>query len=255
MTAFSKKLPKPFATDGVSRDAHLLACWRAGQNIITAITNDWDLALTTWNHIEMNMEADRERAGPGWDPSIVNCARLPKYFTGQCLVGADTLALARRFSQDILDRVDAADSKGIRRIFYLHSMGGGWMHVPKPCREDKGLTFEVFQERINAVSGIRDWCGNSIDATTGRIDWLAAGPYRFVWGEDGKATQVRFWFGDVAMVCVEVTRDVSFQEAWDPWQAEVRAPRGLPGTSLPSSSPPTRPRAPTSTRPTGRACR
>lgn len=226
ISPFAKKLPKPYATDDVVKDSHLLACWRAAQKVVTSMQNDWDLALTTWNNIEMRFETDKERAGPGWDPSTVNCARLPKYFMGQCLVGADTSAVTRRFSQEVLDKVDARDAQGIRRIFYLHTMGGGWMHVPRACREDKGLTLEVFQERINFVNGIRDWCKNHIEATTGSVDWLKAGPYSFVWGSDGKATEVKFWLGDTAPVTVAVTRDFSFHDAWDPWQAEVKAPRG-----------------------------
>lgn len=197
INSFAKKLPKPFATDDPQKDAHLLACWRAGQKVISALMEDWELALTTWNQIELQHEATQENTA-GWDPSTVNCGRLPKYFMGQCLVGADTSAIAHKFNQTILDKVDAADAQGIRRIFYMHTMGGVWMHVPRACREDKALTREVFCERIHAVNGIRDWCRKAVDTNTGRIDWLSSGPYKFTWGPDAKATEVQFFLGDKA---------------------------------------------------------
>ena len=49
------KLPKPFATDDPGKDAHLVACWRAAQKVISAMQSDWDLALTTWHTLEMKM--------------------------------------------------------------------------------------------------------------------------------------------------------------------------------------------------------
>ena len=92
----------------------------------------------------------------------------------QVLVASDT-SPSDRFSQSLLDTVDAHDSNGVRRLFYLHSMGGANMYVPKVARSSKALSLEIYKERIHSVSGIRDWCKTHI-SSIGHIDWLRGGP-------------------------------------------------------------------------------
>lgn len=192
--------------------------------VITAIEADWDLALTTWHCIETTKENRTASLSQGWDDTTVNCSRLPKYFMAQVLVASDT-SPSDRFSQSLLDTVDAHDSNGVRRLFYLHSMGGANMYVPKVARSSKALSLEIYKERIHSVNGIRDWCKTHI-SSIGHIDWLRGGPYTIEWDENGVASKIRFWLGDVATATVKVTRDFTLVDAWDPWVAELRAPSG-----------------------------
>ena len=108
LTAYAKRLPKPFGTDDAAQDAQLLAAWRVGQKVVSAMEADMTLAVMLWNHLETVREKEARKQQVGWDESTVNLARLPKYFLAQVLVAADPTVGQGAFSQQVLDEMSRA---------------------------------------------------------------------------------------------------------------------------------------------------
>ena len=61
-----------------------------------------------------------------------------------------------------------------------------------------------------------------------RAEWIGmlVAPYCFVWSSEGLGMFVKCWMGGPAAVAVPITRAFAIIDAWDPWNAEARAPTG-----------------------------
>ena len=64
--------------------------------------------------------------------------------------------------------------------------GQGPSVVPMKCRNDKGLSLEMYCERIKQVGAMNVWQPHRhISEVDGRVDWMQGGPYTFILGKDG----------------------------------------------------------------------
>ena len=104
LTKYATRLPRPSQTRDSATDS-AWALWHTSlQKIITRLTVEPDLAITTWGWLEsgqssVSLKDATSAENDEWHMTVVNCGRVPKYWMGQHLVLCDkTMPPARRFT-------------------------------------------------------------------------------------------------------------------------------------------------------------
>lgn len=207
LTQFSLRLSKPPITCDAVQDA----AWRQWhgtlQKVITKLTLEPDSVGPTWLWLEsgqasvqLSAAANSASEHEGWDRTVVNCGRLPKYWLAQQLVQEDdSWAGLPKFTGELCDLIDAAGGTALRRIWHVFTLTTAGTPVPVKTRQSKQLCSEVFA---------------SACSRTGAIKWLSGGgPYTIQWvGELAKTVT------SLELTCkpidVRITKEFSFKDPW-----------------------------------------
>lgn len=153
-----------------------------------------------------------------WDRTVCNVKRLPKYWKASFLAENDQSTMP--FNEDILDLVDNRDNACIPHIFQHLTQTSELTALAPEMRASKGVCGMVFTRRIHELGmPIIDWCKNYVDGTTGKVNWMMAGPYQVSWKKAGNveiAASVLYTVDKTEVPCtVLITRDFSFWDMWD----------------------------------------
>lgn len=223
LCGLAKMVPKLPKTGVASRDALLPMKRRGLQAIIQHLWTHDDEIFNCLASLQCGScsSAAASASSETWDKSVVNVMRLPKYYVAQVLEKGDRSASP--LTQEVLDRIDTADSEAIRKIFRLHARVQNKTKITQDMKLkdicSKAIALR-FKECGHTLTG---WAAISVDPYTGRIDWGAGSPYQITWAPDGFASTVTFWGANPQSAAeLRITQDFDFDEMWDVWRAMAR---------------------------------
>lgn len=194
---YAERLPKPRETGDPERDAEAVLEHKSFVKLITLLEGvrktgtPEGLVLQTLGFVESRLDKVAVVDEHTFDLNVTCVGKLPSSWSAAWL-----LATVPSLTSAKVQAIARQDSEGVDRLFRFAHQLPKTFALSKECM-DKRVAFRLLK-KLWELHGKRmsgNWVAKHITAA-GVADWKVGGCYSFVWGEGGRATEIKHISGE-----------------------------------------------------------